>query len=182
MSENRWKYTIDASMPFNIDNFMGILKSVMGDGMLKWTATPIYLPSYELTITHSSSFKSTFQRPFTNTSSSFSFCYSLLCQEINQDDSFHLEYRGPVIMKGKPTPMDCWFLTRATSAVANASGNGSLDSPLLQPTTPTVPQRMGLGMGMGMAGHASVSRTSSASGSGSATAAPPPAASAPSDA
>ncbi|KAH8310382.1 hypothetical protein KR044_001037, partial [Drosophila immigrans] len=80
--------------------------------------------------------------------------YRLLCQEINQDDSFHLEYRGPVIMKGKPTPMDCWFLTRATS-VANASGNGSLDSPLLQPTTPTTTPRL-------VMGHASVSRTSSA--------------------
>ncbi|XP_034484416.1 guanylate cyclase soluble subunit beta-1 [Drosophila innubila] len=85
--------------------------------------------------------------------------YRLLCQEINQDDSFHLEYRGPVIMKGKPTPMDCWFLTRATS-VANASGNGSLDSPLLQPTTPTTTQRLAMGMG-----HASVSRTSSAGAS-----------------
>ncbi|KAH8406525.1 hypothetical protein KR215_004619, partial [Drosophila sulfurigaster] len=82
--------------------------------------------------------------------------YRLLCQEINQDDSFHLEYRGPVIMKGKPTPMDCWFLTRATS-VATASGNGSLDSPLLQPTTPTTTPRL-------VMGHASVSRTSSASG------------------
>lgn len=116
--------------------------------------------------------KSSFKRPFTDAAQllSFSRC-SLLCQEINQDDSFHLEYRGPVIMKGKPTPMDCWFLTRATS-VANASGNGSLDSPLLQPTTPTAPQRMGMGLGMGMAGHASVSRTSSASGSGTGSATP----------
>ncbi|XP_001357571.3 guanylate cyclase soluble subunit beta-1 isoform X1 [Drosophila pseudoobscura] len=91
--------------------------------------------------------------------------YRLLCQAINQDDSFHLEYRGPVIMKGKPTPMDCWFLTRATSSLgasgsgATAGGNGSLDSPLLQPTTPTgapgaSSQRLGA--------HASVSRTSSA--------------------
>lgn len=129
-------------------------------------------------IAHHAGTKSSFKRPFTNAAQFLSFfrC-SLLCQDINQDDSFHLEYRGPVIMKGKPTPMDCWFLTRATS-VANASGNGSLDSPLLQPTTPTAPQRMGMGigMGMGMAGHASVSRTSSTSGSGSA----PPAA--PSDA
>nr|XP_043067655.1 guanylate cyclase soluble subunit beta-1 [Drosophila bipectinata] len=95
--------------------------------------------------------------------------YRLLCQPINQDDSFNLEYRGPVIMKGKPTPMDCWFLTRATSSIpvpsslaAGGGGNGSLDSPLLQPTTPTaapsggpIPQ---------MRGHASVSRTSSAGG------------------
>ncbi|EDW59032.2 guanylate cyclase soluble subunit beta-1 [Drosophila virilis] len=88
--------------------------------------------------------------------------YRLLCQEINEDDSFNLEYRGPVIMKGKPTPMDCWFLTRATSALnASSSGNGSLDSPQLQPTTPTATtQRLVMGMG-----HASVSRTSSASGS-----------------
>ncbi|XP_055923667.1 guanylate cyclase soluble subunit beta-1 [Eupeodes corollae] len=41
--------------------------------------------------------------------------YKLLCQEINQDDSFHLEYRGPVVMKGKPTPMKCWFLSRNTN-------------------------------------------------------------------
>ncbi|TDG52318.1 hypothetical protein AWZ03_001148 [Drosophila navojoa] len=88
---------------------------------------------------------------------------SLLCQEINQDDSFNLEYRGPVIMKGKPTPMDCWFLTRASSALnASSSGNGSLDSPQLQPTTPTATsQRLMMGLG-----HAPVSRTSSASGSG----------------
>ncbi|KAL7729302.1 hypothetical protein ACLKA6_008881 [Drosophila palustris] len=86
----------------------------------------------------------------------------LLCQEINQDDSFHLEYRGPVIMKGKPTPMDCWFLTRATSVASCTSGNGSLDSPLLQPTTPTAATAQRLAMGMG---HASVSRTTS-SGSG----------------
>ncbi|EDV90812.1 guanylate cyclase soluble subunit beta-1 [Drosophila grimshawi] len=80
--------------------------------------------------------------------------YRLLCQEINQDESFQLEYRGPVIMKGKPTPMDCWFLTRATSNTT--SGNGSLDSPLLQPTTPTATtQRLAMGQ------HASVSRTSS---------------------
>lgn len=50
--------------------------------------------------------------------------YKLLCQEINQDDSFHLEYRGPVVMKGKPTPMKCWFLSR------NTNGNDpNADSP-----------------------------------------------------
>ncbi|KAH8232517.1 hypothetical protein KR032_008483, partial [Drosophila birchii] len=106
--------------------------------------------------------------------------YRLLCLAINQDDSFNLEYRGPVIMKGKPTPMDCWFLTRATSSAAAAvgalppgaggSGNGSLDSPLLQPTTPTAaggPPPPGH-----RTGHASVSRTSSAGagpGTGAAT-------------
>ncbi|KAH8247344.1 hypothetical protein KR038_002854, partial [Drosophila bunnanda] len=100
--------------------------------------------------------------------------YRLLCLAINQDDSFNLEYRGPVIMKGKPTPMDCWFLTRATSSAAAAvgslppgaggSGNGSLDSPLLQPTTPTA---AGGPLPPGhRTGHASVSRTSSA-GTGS---------------
>ncbi|XP_020811245.1 guanylate cyclase soluble subunit beta-1 [Drosophila serrata] len=100
--------------------------------------------------------------------------YRLLCLAINQDDSFNLEYRGPVIMKGKPTPMDCWFLTRATSSAAAAvgslppgaggSGNGSLDSPLLQPTTPTT---AGGPLPPGhRTGHASVSRTSSA-GTGS---------------
>ncbi|KAH8293482.1 hypothetical protein KR054_000904, partial [Drosophila jambulina] len=98
--------------------------------------------------------------------------YRLLCLAINQDDSFNLEYRGPVIMKGKPTPMDCWFLTRATSSAAAAvgtlsaglggSGNGSLDSPLLQPTTPTA---AGGPLPPGhRTGHASVSRTSSAGG------------------
>ncbi|KAM7362261.1 guanylate cyclase soluble subunit beta-1-like isoform 1-T3 [Cochliomyia hominivorax] len=61
--------------------------------------------------------------------------YKLLCQEINQDDSFHLEYRGPVVMKGKPTPMDCWFLTRNTSAAGSTSG--TVDSPL-PPQTPTI--------------------------------------------
>ncbi|XP_054746814.1 guanylate cyclase soluble subunit beta-1 isoform X2 [Anastrepha obliqua] len=53
--------------------------------------------------------------------------YRLLCKEINHDDSFNLEYRGPVVMKGKPTPMDCWFLTRNTTATARDSIS---DSPL----------------------------------------------------
>ncbi|XP_017065660.1 guanylate cyclase soluble subunit beta-1 [Drosophila eugracilis] len=100
--------------------------------------------------------------------------YRLLCLPINQDDSFHLEYRGPVIMKGKPTPMDCWFLTRATSSVlggisstSGGGGNGSLDSPLLQPTTPTASGPTPIGAATQRAsGHASVSRTSSAGGSG----------------
>ncbi|XP_050081235.1 guanylate cyclase soluble subunit beta-1 [Anopheles maculipalpis] len=38
--------------------------------------------------------------------------YKLLCEPVNHDPSFNLEYRGPVVMKGKPEPMDCWFLTR----------------------------------------------------------------------
>lgn len=95
---------------------------------------------------------------------------------INQDDSFHLEYRGPVIMKGKPTPMDCWFLTRATSSIlggtsstggSGGGGNGSLDSPLLQPATPTAGGATPIPVvAQRAAGHASVSRTSSAGGGG----------------
>uniref|UniRef100_A0A6P4E751 Guanylate cyclase soluble subunit beta-1 n=1 Tax=Drosophila rhopaloa TaxID=1041015 RepID=A0A6P4E751_DRORH len=102
--------------------------------------------------------------------------YRLLCLAINQDDSFHLEYRGPVIMKGKPTPMDCWFLTRATTSILGGAsstsgggggGNGSLDSPLLQPTTPTTGGATPFGTAaQRTAGHASVSRTSSAGGGG----------------
>ncbi|EDW99186.2 guanylate cyclase soluble subunit beta-1 [Drosophila yakuba] len=100
--------------------------------------------------------------------------YRLLCLAINQDDSFHLEYRGPVIMKGKPTPMDCWFLTRATSSILGGTsstggggggggGNGSLDSPLLQPATPTTGGATPIpAVAQRTAGHASVSRTSSA--------------------
>ncbi|KAJ6640083.1 Guanylate cyclase soluble subunit beta-1 [Pseudolycoriella hygida] len=42
----------------------------------------------------------------------------ILVNELNIDPSFHLEYRGPVIMKGKPDPMKCWFLSRNTGAAA----------------------------------------------------------------
>ncbi|XP_035777415.1 guanylate cyclase soluble subunit beta-1-like isoform X3 [Anopheles albimanus] len=42
--------------------------------------------------------------------------YRLLCDPVNHDPSFNLEYRGPVVMKGKPEPMDCWFLTRKQAA------------------------------------------------------------------
>ncbi|XP_062537578.1 guanylate cyclase soluble subunit beta-1 isoform X4 [Armigeres subalbatus] len=45
--------------------------------------------------------------------------YKLLCEPVNQDPSFNLEYRGPVVMKGKPEPMDCWFLTRKTANSSN---------------------------------------------------------------
>ncbi|SPP80827.1 blast:Guanylate cyclase soluble subunit beta-1 [Drosophila guanche] len=102
----------------------------------------------------------------------------LLCQTINQDDSFHLEYRGPVIMKGKPTPMDCWFLTRATSSLgasgsgATAGGNGSLDSPLLQPTTPTGAPGAPGASSQRLGAHTSISRTSSAGPGGAASASP----------
>lgn len=30
----------------------------------------------------------------------------------NSDPQFHLEYRGPVSMKGKKEPMQVWFLSR----------------------------------------------------------------------
>ncbi|KFB39374.1 AGAP000212-PA-like protein [Anopheles sinensis] len=42
----------------------------------------------------------------------------LLCDPVNHDPSFNLEYRGPVVMKGKPEPMECWFLTRKTAPVS----------------------------------------------------------------
>ncbi|XP_029710577.1 guanylate cyclase soluble subunit beta-1 isoform X1 [Aedes albopictus] len=45
--------------------------------------------------------------------------YKLLCEPVNQDPCFHLEYRGPVVMKGKPEPMECWFLTRKTPNSSN---------------------------------------------------------------
>ncbi|XP_055620638.1 guanylate cyclase soluble subunit beta-1 isoform X1 [Toxorhynchites rutilus septentrionalis] len=56
--------------------------------------------------------------------------YRLLCEPVNQDPSFHLEYRGLVTMKGKPEPMECWFLTRKTS-----DSNGQ-PPPSLPPTAP----------------------------------------------
>ncbi|XP_052868356.1 guanylate cyclase soluble subunit beta-1 [Anopheles cruzii] len=45
--------------------------------------------------------------------------YKLLCDPVNHDPSFNLEYRGPVVMKGKPEPMDCWFLTRSSAQATN---------------------------------------------------------------
>nr|XP_029707897.1 guanylate cyclase soluble subunit beta-1-like isoform X2 [Aedes albopictus] len=45
--------------------------------------------------------------------------YKLLCEPVNQDPCFNLEYRGPVVMKGKPEPMECWFLTRKTPNSSN---------------------------------------------------------------
>ncbi|KAG5681351.1 hypothetical protein PVAND_010795 [Polypedilum vanderplanki] len=38
--------------------------------------------------------------------------YNLLCDKVNYDPTMHLEYRGPVTMKGKPEPMKCWLLSR----------------------------------------------------------------------
>uniref|UniRef100_A0A6B2EBN4 Guanylate cyclase soluble subunit beta-1 n=1 Tax=Phlebotomus kandelakii TaxID=1109342 RepID=A0A6B2EBN4_9DIPT len=40
--------------------------------------------------------------------------YKLLSEGVNYDDSFQLDFRGPIVMKGKPEPMNVWFLTRAT--------------------------------------------------------------------
>lgn len=38
-----------------------------------------------------------------------------LTKDLNKDDLFELESRGPVFMKGKPEPMNCWFLNRSKS-------------------------------------------------------------------
>ncbi|XP_037921995.1 guanylate cyclase soluble subunit beta-1 isoform X2 [Hermetia illucens] len=39
--------------------------------------------------------------------------YKFLCRDFTEEDSpFNFEYRGPVVMKGKPEPMNVWFLTR----------------------------------------------------------------------
>lgn len=43
------------------------------------------------------------------------FLARLLCEEVNQDESFHLEDRGPVQMKGRAEPMRCWFLSRKSN-------------------------------------------------------------------
>lgn len=64
----------------------------------------------------------------------FFFCYRLLCQDINKDDSFRLEYRGPVVMKGKPTPMNVWLLTRDENDTDNVIPE--VDQPDIQPSTP----------------------------------------------
>ncbi|CAH1174092.1 unnamed protein product [Phaedon cochleariae] len=39
--------------------------------------------------------------------------YSILRDGENFDEQFHFEYRGPVPMKGKTEPMDCYLLSRA---------------------------------------------------------------------
>lgn len=44
----------------------------------------------------------------------------LLCKEVNHDNSFNLEERGPVEMKGRTEPMRCWFLSRATDKTFNS--------------------------------------------------------------
>ena len=37
-----------------------------------------------------------------------------LMEPQNHDPTFHFEYRGPIVMKGKKEPMQCWYLTEAT--------------------------------------------------------------------
>lgn len=45
----------------------------------------------------------------------------LLCRLLNQPDNcdpqFQLDYRGPVNMKGRETPMEVWFLSRSTEHI-----------------------------------------------------------------
>ncbi|XP_038056195.1 guanylate cyclase soluble subunit beta-1-like [Patiria miniata] len=40
------------------------------------------------------------------------YAYRCLMEPQNHDPTFHFEFRGPVVMKGKKEPMQCWFLTR----------------------------------------------------------------------
>lgn len=42
------------------------------------------------------------------------YTYRCLQSSENADPQFHLEYRGPVTMKGKKEPMKVWFLSRKT--------------------------------------------------------------------
>lgn len=58
------------------------------------------------------------------------FVYSLLSQELNYDQSFHLEFRGNVPMKGKPEPMKCWFLSRAVGGSMSVTTPTVEESPL----------------------------------------------------
>lgn len=39
----------------------------------------------------------------------------------NADPHFHLEYRGPVPMKGKKEPMKVWFLSRTSNDSESSS-------------------------------------------------------------
>lgn len=43
--------------------------------------------------------------------------YKLLNQPDNCDPQFQLDYRGPVNMKGRETPMEVWFLSRGTEHI-----------------------------------------------------------------
>ncbi|GAA6088280.1 guanylate cyclase soluble subunit beta-1, partial [Tachysurus ichikawai] len=42
------------------------------------------------------------------------YTYRCLQSVENADAQFHLEFRGPVTMKGKKEPMKVWFLSRKT--------------------------------------------------------------------
>ncbi|KAH9507823.1 Guanylate cyclase soluble subunit beta-1 [Bulinus truncatus] len=42
------------------------------------------------------------------------YAYKFLREPMNYDPSFQFDYRGEVVMKGKATPMQCYFLTRKT--------------------------------------------------------------------
>ncbi|XP_072040201.1 guanylate cyclase soluble subunit beta-1-like [Amphiura filiformis] len=46
-----------------------------------------------------------------------------LMQAENEDESFHFEHRGPVTMKGKKEPMQCWFLSDKMVQGATANIN-----------------------------------------------------------
>uniref|UniRef100_A0A8C4TM75 Guanylate cyclase 1 soluble subunit beta 1 n=1 Tax=Erpetoichthys calabaricus TaxID=27687 RepID=A0A8C4TM75_ERPCA len=43
------------------------------------------------------------------------YTYRCLLSAENADPQFHLDYRGPVAMKGRKEPMKVWFLTRKSS-------------------------------------------------------------------
>ncbi|XP_047121448.1 guanylate cyclase soluble subunit beta-1 [Schistocerca piceifrons] len=43
--------------------------------------------------------------------------YRYLSEGCNADPQFHLEYRGPVTMKGKSEPMKVWFLSRSKEVI-----------------------------------------------------------------
>lgn len=45
----------------------------------------------------------------------FSLNFRCLMAPENSDPQFHLEYRGPVSMKGKKEPMQVWFLSRKST-------------------------------------------------------------------
>ncbi|XP_012946641.1 guanylate cyclase soluble subunit beta-1 [Aplysia californica] len=44
------------------------------------------------------------------------YAYRFLQQPLNSDKSFKFQYRGEVVMKGKATPMKCYFLTRKVAS------------------------------------------------------------------
>jgi len=44
---------------------------------------------------------------------------------VNHDASMNLEYRGPVTMKGKPEPMECWILSRKSPSNVNTKAQAT---------------------------------------------------------